>query len=251
MQNRIQRQPIRHPLPPDILRLRQLPRRAAAAQFLQRKLIQILAIMMKMIIHRVRPALCLHEATLASLRKTEKQVRLVKEGPIGRLFNLRLRHPSYLPGLSGYERRRSRSLDPADETAFLPCKTPVIVNFYDGYMFGANDYDLALDMEEAFEKICEMSCCHQSQIAEWVPWVGHNMAPPKSFSEWRPILRKRFERKNSQLGIQTITAVEVFTVTACGEIPAYEQILNDFPSLLAEASSLPSLKERLLRWRPA
>jgi len=138
---------------------------------------------------------------------------------------------------------------PADETASLPCKTPVIVNVYDGYMFGANAYDLAIDVEEVFQKICEMAYCHQSQIAEWIPWVGrHNMAPPKSFSEWCAILRKRFDRKNRELGIQTSRAVEVFTVTAWGAIPTYEQILTDFPALLPEASNLSSLKERILRW---
>ncbi len=138
---------------------------------------------------------------------------------------------------------------PADEAASRPCKTPVILNVYDGYMFGANAYDLAIDVEEAFEKICEMAYCHQSQIAEWIPWVGrHHMAPPKSFSEWRAILRKRFDRKNRELGIKTSRAVEVFTVTAWGEIPTYEQMIKDFPALLSEASNLPLLKERLLRW---
>src|SRR5436305_439402 len=41
---------------------------------------------------------------------------------------------------------------PADETASELCKVPVILNVYDGYMFGANAFDLAIDVEETFPK---------------------------------------------------------------------------------------------------
>jgi LmbE family N-acetylglucosaminyl deacetylase len=139
---------------------------------------------------------------------------------------------------------------PADETISHPCKTPVILNVYDGYMFGANAFDLAVDVEETFPLIAEMSFCHQSQILEWLPWVGrHNMQAPKSFAEWSATLRQRFDRKSRELGLQTDHAVEVFTVTAWGEIPAYGQIVADFPGLLVESSNLASLKERLQVWR--
>src|SRR3989442_685221 len=81
---------------------------------------------------------------------------------------------------------------PADETKSKPCKVPVILNVYDGYMFGANSFDLVVDVEEVFPKICEMAWCHQSQIAEWLPWVGrHNMAPPKSYADWSKMFRRR------------------------------------------------------------
>ena len=42
---------------------------------------------------------------------------------------------------------------PADETHSTPCKVPVILNVYDGYMAGANSFDLAVDVEEVFSKI--------------------------------------------------------------------------------------------------
>ena len=138
---------------------------------------------------------------------------------------------------------------PADETASEPCKVPVILNVYDGYMFGANAYDLAIDVEETFESICEMSYCHQSQIMEWIPWVGrHSMQAPKSFAEWRAILRQRFDRKNRELGIQGNRAVEVFTATAWGVTPDYGQLMKDFPNILAEASHLEQLRQRLALW---
>lgn len=139
---------------------------------------------------------------------------------------------------------------PTDETKSTLRKTPVIINVYDGYMFGANAYDLAVDVEEAFPKIAEMSWCHQSQIAEWLPWVGrHNMRPPRSMEEWTKTLRERFDRKNREVGISSPHAFELFTVTAWGEIPDYDELLRDFPSLSTDHSNLESLKQKLARWR--
>ena len=139
---------------------------------------------------------------------------------------------------------------PADETTSRPCRVPVIVNVYDGYMFGANACDLVVDVEEVFPKLCELSWCHQSQIVEWMPWVGrHNMEPSKNLEEWKATLRARFDRKNRELELRTDHAVEVFTVTAWGVVPALEQLLRDFPPLLARATSLDALAARLSRWR--
>ena len=77
---------------------------------------------------------------------------------------------------------------PADETASRPCKVPVILNVYDTYMFGANAYDLAVDVEPVFADICAMSWCHQSQLIEWLPWVGrHNMAAPRGLVGPQPL----------------------------------------------------------------
>lgn len=141
---------------------------------------------------------------------------------------------------------------PADETPSRLCKVPVILNVYDGYMFGANAFDLAIDVEEAFPKICEMSYCHQSQILEWLPWVGrHDMQPPKSLAEWSATLRRRFERKARELGLPDQRAAEVFTVTAWGETPDSCQLLGDFPKVWAEASRLDALEKRLALWKGA
>lgn len=138
---------------------------------------------------------------------------------------------------------------PADETRSAPRKVPVILNVYDGYMFGANAYDFAIDVEEAFAAICEMTWCHQSQIIEWLPWVGrHNMAPPASIAEWRTTLRARFDRKNRELGIESPHAMEVFRVTAWGAVPTLARLTTDFPALSGAASNLAGLEKRLQQW---
>lgn len=139
---------------------------------------------------------------------------------------------------------------PADETTSKPCKVPVIVAVYDGYMFGANTHDLAVDVEAAFDRICAMTWCHQTQIREWLPWVGrHRLAAPQNPEEWRATLRRRFDRNNRELGIASAHAMEVFTVTAWGEIPRFDQLVADFPALCAAASHGDALRERLVRWQ--
>ena len=138
---------------------------------------------------------------------------------------------------------------PADETRSVPCRVPVIVAVYDGYQFGENPFDLAVDVEPAFEQVCALAWCHQSQIREWLPWVGrHQMAPPRDAAEWRQTLRARFDRKNRELGLSGAHAREVFTVTGWGEIPTAEQLLSDFPSVDRAASRIEPLRARLARW---
>jgi LmbE family N-acetylglucosaminyl deacetylase len=139
---------------------------------------------------------------------------------------------------------------PADETQSKPCKVPVIISVYDPYMFGANSFDLAVDVEPAFPVIAETTWCHQSQIVEWIPWVGrHAMSPPKNFEEWKTVLRERFARQNRELGIDSKHAVEVFRVTAWGEVPELKALQQDFPALLADGSPLKELDQKLTRWR--
>jgi LmbE family N-acetylglucosaminyl deacetylase len=139
---------------------------------------------------------------------------------------------------------------PADERQSKHCRTPVILNVYDGYMAGTNAFDLALDVEQVFSKICAMSYCHQSQLTEWLPWVGrHQMEAPGSSEEWAKTLRARFQRQNKEVGIRSPHVFEVFTVTAWGEVPDLEQLLQDFPMVDESASNLDALRARLARWR--
>lgn len=138
---------------------------------------------------------------------------------------------------------------PADERQPQSCKVPVILTVHDGYMSGTNSRDIVVDIEDAFNPVAEMSFCHQSQISEWLPWVGrHTMQPPKSLEDWQQMLRQRFERRNRELGISTKRLIEAFTVTAWGQLPTVEQILCDFPSIDQNASNLSCLNERLRRW---
>lgn len=139
---------------------------------------------------------------------------------------------------------------PADETQSEPCKVPVIIHVYDGYMFGANAYDLAVDVEEAFETIREMTWCHQSQISEWLPWVGrHEMEVPRDREDWAKTLRRRFLKKWRELEIPSGHAVETFTVSAWGVVPEFETVMHDLPGVVAEWSNLEALRERLQQWR--
>jgi LmbE family N-acetylglucosaminyl deacetylase len=139
---------------------------------------------------------------------------------------------------------------PADETRSELCNVPVVLNVYDGYMAGANAHDLAIDVEPVFDNICRMTYCHQSQLMEWLPWVGrHKMSAPGSLGDWARILRARFQRQNRELGIESDRVFEVFTVTAWGEIPDFERLQADFPEISVEKSNLRRLKERLGRWK--
>lgn len=138
---------------------------------------------------------------------------------------------------------------PADETRSQPCKVPVILTVYDGYMFGENAFDLAVDFEPAFEAVAQMTWCHQSQIMEWLPWVGrHRMEVPRDFADWRRLLRQRFERRNRELGFAPRPLVEVFTVTAWGEVPAFDELMDSFPNLVKSAAREERLRSRLARW---
>lgn len=138
---------------------------------------------------------------------------------------------------------------PADETQSVPCKVPVILTLHDAYMAGENAFDLAIDVEDAFEQIAKMAWAHQSQIVEWIPWVGrHAMDVPTSYDHWREILRQRFVNRNREMGIPSERVHEFFTVTAWGEIPSLAQITQDFPNI-SPYSNLDRLGARLKRWR--
>ena len=94
---------------------------------------------------------------------------------------------------------------PADETQSNFCKTPVVLNVYDPYTAGVNSHDLAIDIKTVFPRVCEMSWCHQSQIMEWLPWVGrHDMKAPASLEDWSEILSYRLRKRNREMGLNLI-----------------------------------------------
>ena len=118
---------------------------------------------------------------------------------------------------------------PADETQSKPCHVPVILNVYDGYMAGSNAYDLAVDVEAVFPIICEMTWCHQSQIMEWLPWVGrHEMHAPADLGEWSKMLRERYRKQNHELGIESDHPHEVFTLTSWGQTMSVREMQSTF-----------------------
>jgi len=137
----------------------------------------------------------------------------------------------------------------AEETTSTPCNVPAIIHVYDPYLAGGNPHDFAVDVEPAFDQMCEMAFCHQSQIMEWVPWVGrHQMKAPTSVADWQQTMRERFRRVSRAAGVNSDRALEIFTVTAWGEVPAFERLLNDVPNILPQASNLERLRQKLARW---
>ena len=140
---------------------------------------------------------------------------------------------------------------PADERRSRPCKVPVILTTYDAYMTGANACDLVVETEDVFEKVADLTWCHQSQIVEWLPWVGrHEMSPPASRKEWAGELRRRVVRQNRDLGLKSRRATEVFRVTAWGEIPDASRLIRDFPGLKMSPVNRTKLKRKLENWKP-
>ena len=139
---------------------------------------------------------------------------------------------------------------PSVEAEPRPCKVPVILTAYDGYMFGANSYDLAVDVSATFDLMVNMTWCHQSQVTEWLPWVGrHDMDVPKSKDEWRVTLEHRYTKRNRELALGGQPMVEVFGVSAWGEIPTLEQLKADLPNLITPAETEVRLAKRLAQWR--
>ncbi len=138
---------------------------------------------------------------------------------------------------------------PADETQSQPCKVPVILNVHDGYMAGANAYDLAVNVEPAFGLLVDMTWCHQSQFCEWLPWVDrHHLRPPASKADWATQLRAAHVRRNHEMGLPGNDSAEFFRITAWGAVPTAEQLVADFPGLINPAATLERLRKRLHRW---
>lgn len=138
---------------------------------------------------------------------------------------------------------------PSKERIPTPRKTPVILTTYDAYMAGANAYDLAIDVEPVFERVGDLTWCHQTQIAEWLPWVGrHEMSPPSSRDDWSRILRGRVARQNKDLGMRHRRATEVFALTAWGAVPTLAALQRDFPMLQLGAAEKRRIRNRLSGW---
>ena len=122
----------------------------------------------------------------------------------------------------------------ADEGVSKWIRTPVILNTFDGYMGagGGRRPDFLVDVSETFDQVVRQSWCHQSQIREWLPWVGrHEMEPPADLTTWEAALRERFSRQRRALGLGDGPPVEVFAITRWGESVEKAVLERDFPGL--------------------
>ncbi len=136
---------------------------------------------------------------------------------------------------------------PDPVAAATPCPVPVVLNAYDHYFKQANTFDLAIDIEEVFDLVCEMGWCHQSQIREWLPWVGAPFArpAPATLAAWKDLVRAECLARNDAFGIASRRAYEFFSVTAWGRVPTLDQLVADLPGLSHEHSRLAQLRRRL------
>lgn len=129
-------------------------------------------------------------------------------------------------------------------------RTPVILTVADSYMGTENPFDLVVDISERFDLVCETSWCHQSQIREWLPWVGrHQFRPPENYSQWCDFLRQRVLARQQNLGLPTDRIFELFSLTAWGEIPGLEELLHDFPGVDTVLSPIAELGRKIRRWK--
>ena len=104
-------------------------------------------------------------------------------------------------------------------------------------------------MDACFDLIAAESWCHQSQIREWLPWVGrHSIPVAANLDEWKTTLRTRFQRQAHELGLPPDRAWEVFGITAWGTVPAADQLALDFPGLPQDSDRVGRLETRLRRW---
>jgi LmbE family N-acetylglucosaminyl deacetylase len=137
-----------------------------------------------------------------------------------------------------------------DETRSELCPVPVILNCHDAYMAAGNTVDLAIDVDAVFSDVCRMSYCHQSQIAEWLPWVSAPlpMTPPKDAADWEVQQRQRLARRNRRYGIPDDRPRERFSVTSWGRVPSVAELQRDIPGIDPAASNLKALGERIAGW---
>lgn len=134
-----------------------------------------------------------------------------------------------------------------DDGPAVPCKVPVILATDDAYAKGADGYDLAVDIEEAFPLVCACAWCHQSQFTQWLPWVAAptRFPVPRSQAELAEHLRRGSLARNRRRGIASSHAFELFSVTRWGGTPDVDTLLRDIPGLDPAASQLDTLRQRL------
>lgn len=115
---------------------------------------------------------------------------------------------------------------------------PAILNVYDPYAM-QKDCDIALDISGVFEDKIAMALCHESQIFEWLPWVGGQKAPTKK--TYKGVLRKRHTAMNQNLGLPDDLPREIFVITKWGRTVNKTDIRKLFPGESAFSRTVSEL----------
>ncbi|MBU0716374.1 MAG: PIG-L family deacetylase, partial [Verrucomicrobia bacterium] len=91
--------------------------------------------------------------------------------------------------------------------------SPAIINVYDTYA-NENTYHAAVNIAETFDIKTQMALCHESQIFEWLPWVGGEKAPTKK--TYGAAFMKRHVKMNENMGFHDSVPREFFMFTGWG-----------------------------------
>lgn len=132
----------------------------------------------------------------------------------------------------------------APETPALK-KNPVFLYFQDRFQ-RPNPFrpDIAIDITNVFEKKIAALDAHESQMYEWLPWIGHYADKvPKDKSErmkWLAEIRKQpitaqirttLEKWYGKIKAAAVINAESFEICEYGTQPADEEIRRLFPML--------------------
>jgi len=112
-------------------------------------------------------------------------------------------------------------------------RTPVILNTWDSYIGQGPQSvpDLVVDVSGSFDQIVWQSWCHQSQIREWLPWVGrHGIDRIGTMDQWETVLRRRFRDQRVGIGLGEGAPLEAFSLTSWGQSADWERLSRDFPA---------------------
>lgn len=104
--------------------------------------------------------------------------------------------------------------------------SPAIINVYDPYANG-NTYHAAVNIAGTFGVKTKMALCHESQIFEWLPWIGREKAPTKK--TYRSAFIKRHAKLNVKMGFHDNVPREFFMFTGWGRLFKKADLEKLFP----------------------
>lgn len=100
-------------------------------------------------------------------------------------------------------------------------RVPMILNSFDGYS-QEKFWDFAVETDDVLKDKFRMLECHQSQIAEWLPFVASldsedGRVPPWNPEVWRKQTLEGFYDNNQRFGFNDRQTREFFTITRWGK----------------------------------
>ena len=106
-------------------------------------------------------------------------------------------------------------------------KIPIIINIDDVYANGG-EFDFCCDISEVYEIKEAMAACLESQIYEWLPFVG-GRNEPLTYAEWQENFSKRHIAINQRYQQPENPPREFYRITQWGRTWNQDGIEKDFP----------------------